>query len=450
MKKVNLKYLIYTLLSGWMMLFVACSERDITTLSLATYPTTPEVYIDGFSSTLDFNAWGKTTNFQTEKNTSNVHSGTSAIRIDVPYEDDPTGTWAGGVFFTKTPRDLSGYTALTFYAKASQSASIIIGFGGGYGEEKYKVTLNGAKISTDWQKFIIPIPNPSKLTKETAMLYYSAAPDSYGHGYSVWIDDVQFEKLGTIANPRPMIGGGIESTDVVFTGQEYKIAGTVTFNLPSGIDETVEVASGYFTFSSDNPSVATVNEQGSLNIISSGTAKITAKMGDVDATGSSAITVIEHAPTPTKTADNVSSLFCDAYTNATIYDFWCGTTKITKITAGVDNVFNFNTLDWTCPVFYSGALGYVNATNYSYLHVDFLTPMTVTASSKLEIKLGDLVTGAKNEQSVRTYTCSAADKGKWIQLDIPISTKAKTKVGYLTFVGTNLTNIYVDNIYFYK
>lgn len=64
-----------------------------------------------------------------------------SMRFDVPDANSPQGSYAGGVFFSKTGRNLSGYNALTFYIKASQAATIgILGFGNDLGENKYQVS----------------------------------------------------------------------------------------------------------------------------------------------------------------------------------------------------------------------------------------------------------------------------------------------------------------------
>ena len=37
------------------------------------------------------------------------------------------------------------------------------------------------------------------------MLQYSAGADANGYGGQIWFDEVQYEKLSTIAYPRPVI-----------------------------------------------------------------------------------------------------------------------------------------------------------------------------------------------------------------------------------------------------
>ena len=39
------------------------------------------------------------------------------------------------------------------------------------------------------------------------MFWYAEGPEN-GDGYTFWIDELKYEKLGTIAQPRPAIFGG--------------------------------------------------------------------------------------------------------------------------------------------------------------------------------------------------------------------------------------------------
>ena len=115
---------------------------------------------------------------------------------------------------------------------------------------KYVTTLLGAKVNTNWRKIIIPIPDPSKLTAERGMFYYSEGNED-GSGYTFWIDEVKFEKLGTIAHPKPAILEEQDQTASAEVGDQLTIGGTFSnFNMPNGTDQRVEVAPSYFTFSS--------------------------------------------------------------------------------------------------------------------------------------------------------------------------------------------------------
>ena len=102
-------------------------EREDKDLIPATFPNTAEVFIDGFSAGLEYAAFGdsKVTAFTVDENVSFEDViGTSSMRFDIPNEGDPEGSYAGGVFRDLGGRDLSGYDALTFYAKATKAATI--------------------------------------------------------------------------------------------------------------------------------------------------------------------------------------------------------------------------------------------------------------------------------------------------------------------------------------
>ncbi len=59
LRAVNIAFVVFAI--------SACSERDINTLDLATnFPVTPEVFIDGFSENLKYDAWGKVTAFDVD------------------------------------------------------------------------------------------------------------------------------------------------------------------------------------------------------------------------------------------------------------------------------------------------------------------------------------------------------------------------------------------------
>ena len=237
---------LFTMIS--VLLFTSC-ERDPDLLEPATYPDIPEVFIDGFSSGLNYAAFGgsKVTAFDVDKEVK--YSGTTSMRIEVPDFEDPLGAYAGGTYFTSVGRNLTQYDALTFWAKASQSASIdVIGIGNDLGLSKNQATITGLAVNTNWKKYIIPIPDPSKFRAEKGMFFYSEGPEN-NKGYTIWFDEVKFEKLGTIAHPQHSILNGQDQILTSFVGVSTKIGGLISvFNLPTGIDQTVNVSPAYFNF----------------------------------------------------------------------------------------------------------------------------------------------------------------------------------------------------------
>jgi len=150
MTKRNIFYqtiTFFTIISA--ILFTSC-ERDPNVLEPADYPVDPEVFIDGFSSGLNYAAFGgsKVTAFDVVSDVK--YKGTRSMRIEVPDFEDPQGAYAGGAYFTNVGRNLSGYDALTFWAKASQPANIdIVGIGNDLGQSKNLATISGLAVNTN-------------------------------------------------------------------------------------------------------------------------------------------------------------------------------------------------------------------------------------------------------------------------------------------------------------
>ena len=75
------------------------------------------------------------------------YKGNASMRFDVPSENDTEGNYAGGIFrIDGVGRDLSGYDALTFWAKASQGVTIAeFGFGEDFYPNKYITTVKNGQ-----------------------------------------------------------------------------------------------------------------------------------------------------------------------------------------------------------------------------------------------------------------------------------------------------------------
>jgi len=433
--------------------------RDYEELELASYPTTPEVFIDGFSAGLNYAAFGgsKVTAFDVDNDVK--YQGSASMKFEVPDFEDPEGAYAGGTYFTTVARDLSGYDALTFWAKASKSATIdLVGFGNDLGESKYLVSLQNVALNSNWKKFIIPIPDASRLTVERGMFFYSEGPEE-GKGYTFWIDEVKFEKLGTIAHRQPMILDGVDKVESAVNGLKFPVGGLkVAFNMPTGIDQTVIAAPAYFTFSSSEAGVATVDATGLVTVLSEGTAVITAASGGDDAMGSLTVQSsgdFTHAPVPTAEQEDVISIFSNQYVNVPV-DFYNGywqpyqTTTSADFTVGGDavlvyNNFNFVGIQFTSPT--------INATSMTHLHLDVWIPNAVNPADKLAVKLVDMGPDGTLDGSDPTLVYEIAGplaSQSWISVDIALSglsSRSKLAQIILERVGTSLTGFYLDNVY---
>lgn len=415
-------------------LFASC-ERDIDTDQVASAPNIPDVFVDGFSTGLEFQAWGNPTNLSVDNETR--YAGTASLRISVPEPGDFQGSWAGGTFYTEAGRDLTEYNCLTFYAKSSVGASIEVGIGN-YGDARFIVGLQNLKIDSNWHKYIIPIPNSAKLTCEKGLFYYAAGAVN-GSGYTIWFDDVRFEHIGTLAHTKIK-----DQTMAGFPSGDFKIAELeCTINLPNGVNQLLNVSSEYFTFDSSNPEVATVDG----NMVTFHGGKGRCVLTPREAEGNITITdVYDFAPEPQYPASDVVSIFCDKYPQAvnSIFNNYWGyqTTTDNMIDAGGNKIIHYGDFNFVGIVFQEDA----DVTGMNYMHMDVLL-MSPTEGSTIFTVTPHSQAGAQSTEGRATL-----ETGKWVSLDVPLD-PAVNPVHELVLSrgdGCTYTDILVDNIFFYK
>jgi len=457
------------LLLGLVFITSISCDRDLTEdAELAGFGSNPEVYIDGFSAGLEYLPFaGSVLNaFTVDDETK--YDGTSAMRFDVPNVGDPTGAFAGAIFPDFTGRDLTAYDALTFWAKATQAGTINeIGFGTDFGENKYTAVIRGLPLTTNWRKYIIPIPDPSKLTQEKGLFGYAEGPED-GAGYTFWIDELQYEKLGTVAQPRPAIFDGEDVIQQTFIGVSNSVSGlTQTFNLGSGVNQTVITAPSYFDWTSSNPGVATIDETGVYTIVSAGTAVITGSLAGVDAVGSLTLESLGDftpAPTPTRDPSLVISIFSDAYTNVPV-DYYNGYFAPFQTTQGQDdlNINGDNVISYTDLNFVGIGtflnVAPINATEMTHFHADINVQEMLDPGDQLTIQLINNVGGNEISGSV-ILNSSQLLSNDWASFDIPLANfsglSVRDQLGLVFFISSNSSNvptiskIFVDNIYYYE
>lgn len=451
---------------------VGCERELSDDVEVATFGTNPEVYIDGFSGGLEYYPYAdsKFDAFTVEEGI--IYEGTSSMRFDVPNVGDPDGAYAGAIFRDDNGgRDLSGYDALTFWAKATKSAVINdIGFGQDFGENKYQVSVQSMQISTGWKKYIIPIPDPSKLTQEAGMFWYAEGPEGPAGsevGYTFWVDNLKYERLGTIAQPRPKMFNGEDRIETSFTGGIIQITGlTQTYNLASGQNQTVAASGHYFKFSTSNVAVATVTRAGLVAIVGEGSAEITATLNGVDVAGSLSVNSLGQfvpAETPTANASNVISIFSDAYTNEPVeyYNGYWAPYQTTlgqdDISINGDNIIKYSALNFVGIQFTQPTINMSEMTNF---HVDVQVINELNSSDFVTIKLQDIGpdnTFGTTDDSAAEIRLSASNlaTGEWVSIDVPLSSlsslTSRSNLAQVVFISdATVTDMYVDNVYFNK
>jgi hypothetical protein len=108
--------------------------------------------------------------------------------------------------------------------------------------------LEGVESQHQLAKIHHPHPGSFQTEQERGMFFYSEGPED-GLGYTFWIDEVKFEKLGTLAHPKAAILDGQDQVFSAETGQQLNIGGLkATFNMPTGVDQSVSAAPGILPF----------------------------------------------------------------------------------------------------------------------------------------------------------------------------------------------------------
>lgn len=477
---IQKKYIQFIALVVLSMIVTTSCERDVSDDAvLATFPSNADVYSDNPEGLTDeffisFNPvdGANPEGFGTDQNEAYV--GTSSIRLDIPAPNDPDGGFIGGIFKDRGEgRNLTEYDALTFWVKASRTALFDeVGFGFDFELDKYTVARAGIPLSTDWRKVTIPIPDPSKLVQEKGMFFFSTGTSSTdGVGFTIWIDEIRFENLGTIAQPQPRILNGQNVSQQGFLNVPFQLTGlTQTFNVETGRNVRVNAAPSFFDFASSNPGVATVDEFGLVSVIGVGEVTISASLDGVGAQGSLSLNVeggFNFAPVPTRPEENVVSIFSDAYQDIPVsrYNSFFEPFQNTLggvVPVGPESIISYSDLNFVGIVFNdvtfpSEAVQPVNAANLTHLHVDINVQEAIQANDRLLLQL----TNYGASETVGSFLISGNQlvEDQWVSFDIPLSDFSglgdKNRIGLLLFNSENgpdnptISNLFLDNIYFY-
>jgi hypothetical protein len=431
-----------------------CS-RDPGSLKPWPLSTDPVVFEDAFTGAVEFQAFGNSQLDALSTDATEQYLGAGCIRVTVP-----TGNYAGGAFVTTQPRDLTGYNALTFYAKASRAVSMdVAGLGNdNTGTSKFEARRNTIRLTTTWTKIVVPVPLPAKLAAERGLFFFAVAPQG-GSSFVVWFDDIRFEQLATVTNPRPALTSQTLNT---FVGASTGVTATqTTFDVGATDSVVVGHMSNYFSFASSDPAVATVSG-GTIRVVGEGTASVTARLGDTPARG--AITVVAapfapgHAPVPTLPAASVISLFSNAYTNRPV-DKWSADwdrADLTDLNIAGDDIKLYTNMIYAGIEFTSNT---IDATAMTHLHMDVWVPSGTT----FRIKLVDFgangiydATGGDDsgfELAFNSASTPALTTGSWVGFEVPLASftglLARAHLAQLVISGDTRT-VYVDNIYFHR
>jgi hypothetical protein len=436
-----------------------CS-RDTAGLPPAGASTNPIVFDDDFSEGLDFQAFMWSDTDALSMDTDVAYRGTTSLRVDVPGP----GAFAGGAFVTYAGRDLTGYNALTFYAKASRADTLdIVGLGNNNtGTSKYEASWSTIPLGTEWNKYVVPIPLPARLAVEQGLFFFAEAVPDDSTAYEIWFDDVMFEDLGTISNPRPSM---TEETQEPFVGSTVNVKGTQTIFNVGGGDQTIKHFPGYFTFTSSDGDIAAISD-GEIRVVGVGTATITAKLDTVDVEGTVTLNTTAAptvpAPTPTVPADDVICLFSNApgYVNVPV-DTWAATWsgashEVADIKIAGDDVKVYTNLLTFAAIEFASQT--IDATAMTHFHMDIWVP----AGTYFKVKLVDFGEdgthgGAPDSEDEVTFNDTSTPPlvtEEWVSLEMSLADDfpglMSTEHLAQLLISGNTQTVYVDNVYFHR
>lgn len=460
MKKINRNFALS--IFALLITTIYSCKPDEDTFTDPKFSNNPDVFIDNFSSGLQYAVFSGASfaAFDVVNDVTYANSAAS-MQFAVPPVNSSDGSYAGGTFFVGGGRDLSDYNALTFYAKATKTATIdVIGFGISFGLDEYVVSTS-IDVNTNWKKYYIPIPDASKLTSEKGMLYFSEGPEN-GEGYTFWLDEVKFENVGVLAHPKASIMGGQNVVKLAYQGIDVNIENvSYAINQPDGVFQDYNIEPAYFDLTSSNESVVQIGADNKINIVGNGLALIKGFVNGVEAEGTLTLNVqgaFTSAPVPSYDQANVISLFSDQYNNVPI-DFFNGfwepfqTTLSQDFEINGDNFLNYTNFNFVGNQFANPT---VDATAMTHLHADIFVPGAVQSSTILNITIRDFGpdgTDGGGDDSEITMSFDDADlnAGAWNSLDIPLtSLSTKNSLGLIIYEGTDIPNFYLDNLFFYN
>jgi len=316
-------------------------------------------------------------------------------------------------------------------------------------------------------------------------LFSAGTEDTNGVGYTFWIDELRFEKLGNVSLIQPYILNGENITVDGFLGSTQIIneLGAI-FSLQNGQNMTVSAAPSYFKFSSSDASLPqedrvlsnfALNNDGQIFttvVGNTGSAVITAQLGTTLSSGSleiNAAGTFENAPIPTLNPANVISIYSDTYT--TIAGFNPGafagpnTGNISTQTNAGNQHINYQSIDFIG----MGWTGTVNASSKTMIHLH--VKLIGTSSSNLRVELkdfgpngiddGPFILPGSDDTAGGHNISNQLIQDQWVSINIPLNqftlatggggagNPNRTNLGFIVLVSSNGASVLVDNIYFY-
>jgi hypothetical protein len=442
----------------------------------AGMPVSPyAVFVDNYNTTAGaaFVDFGGAINNVT-RDTATTNNGHASLKVVAP-----SSSYTGGAIVAATPPDLRAYNVMSFWAKASAAATVVnnLGFGdtAAAGSGPLNVETHTTTIGTAWAKYYVPIPRPAALDAHAGLFYFAGLTT----GTTVWFNDIQYEVLSPTAYATAV--GAVTNVSVnwptptIVAGATYSLdfnPNTVFYTTPT----LYRVGWKYFSLSSSNPLIATVNNAGLITGVDGGMAVISAgAIGGFNTPGSSTVTVTAGgatspttvAPTPgARPANQVVSLYNSSaiYTNRAV-DTW-GTSwsnnnagpRLSDYTIPTTTrvVKKYDMLNYVGVEFLNPG-PHLNVPGTWTMHIDIWTANATTFSIKMvTFNAGGGTTGGTAGPEFQ-YNLSGLTQGAWNSVNIPMSAFTgvdTTHIGQILWANNTPVpengTFFLDNIYFFQ
>ena len=428
--------------------------------------------------------------------------GGATLKVVVPGPGDPNNFFAGGTLVSGVPRNLSGYDAVTFSAKSTRGGvPLVIGLGADQSDNPLYLASRGVILSTGWTQYVLPIPQPTMLTSEKGLFFFSAgAVGNPGTGYTFWLANIQYVTLGaSIGGPGPLLPPACVQKAVgdapfsAFPGWEPDRI-PVAFAMNAGTD-VVNGSSRYFNFNSSDPAVATIGVDGKVQVKGQGTATVTASLGGIEGAGpltvkvgtqDSCPTALPQPPVAAATPSLPPEKVISVYNSSKTYKDVPGTDwAFVKAPSTIPSDFLIPGTTSTVKKYFLSNFAVIkfgaeiDASAMTFIHLDVWTPNGFVFQVQLNNAVLQPSPPAFVTQStlqVDAGSTPALETGRWVGLEIPMSTfrtysilgpsfqpdppanrwtvplGGTSQLGQLTVQvpgGTSGT-FYLDNIYFHN
>jgi hypothetical protein len=414
------------------------------------------VFTDDYATGVTFAPFGGSTNALAVDPLEH-HSWSASLKVTVP-----AAGYTGGALKVADPQNMALYNAVTFWAKASKAVTLATaGFGDtAAGDVRFKTESASMDLTTEWAKFIIPIPVPSKLSENTALFHF--AQGSSGASYAIWFDDIQYEYLPASELGAPTaatvgwhpINIDLGKTAAMPSGNSS--GNSVTFDLPAMT--LVNLGIGYFDITSDAPFIALPLNDGTVKGLAFGTANLTAHLGTLPA-GVGTVTVASASPTsappaPTLPATDVISLLTKVYPDNPM-DTWNASWGVvggfSEVVIAGQDMKKYADLGYAGIEFVNHQ---VDATTMGYFHVDIWTPDLTSFHVKL-VDFGPNGAYDGGDDTAVEIAVPVTALKQWQSIDLPLSSFTGMNFAHqaqIVIVGEpyQAGTVFLTNVYYHK